>query len=285
MDSSSELLTTLGRRVRTARIEHDWTLADLAERSGLSRRFLSDLEAGRGNISVARLFAVGQALDLPLERLLAEEETTEGVHGLRRRLLTELETLDEVDLREACDWLRTRYASHEGYDKFALIGLRGAGKTSIGRRIAERLGLPFVELDQRVEHAAGMNLSDIFSIHGEEYYRRLEREALSTIVSGPGGVVIAASGGIVNDADAYSLLRSACYTIWLRAAPEHHWGRVVAQGDRRPMRGKPQAMAELRALLETRRELYARAHHQVDTSALGFDGAVEAVYEAIAQAG
>lgn len=280
-DSAAPLLQRLGQRVRAARSQQGWTLQTLAEESGVSRRFLGDLEAGRGNISVARLAQVGQALQVSVDRLLCEDRTGSAVDEvLRQRLLFELDGLDHSGMEEAIAWCRSRKQA-DAARKFALIGLRGAGKTTIGQQAAARIGLPFIELDQRVEEAAGMSLTDLFGFHGEPYYRRLEREVLATVLRRRGGAVLAASGGIVHQEETWSLLKDSCYTVWLEARPEDHWGRVVAQGDRRPMRGKPQAMAELRTLLDRRRPLYSQAHRSIDTSELGLDGSVEAVCAAI----
>lgn len=235
------LLQTLGRRVRERRHARGLTLAALAAESRVSTRFLSSLEAGRGNISVVKLDQVARALDVPIARLFADDDL-----GHPR-------------------------------EKIALVGLRGAGKTTIGRALADRIGTSFVELDQAIEEAAGMSLSDIFGIHGEPYYRRLERETARRILDARGPLVLAASGGVVTDPETWGLLRERCLTVWLRATPDDHWNRVVAQGDRRPMAGNPRAMAELRALLESRGPLYEQADRIVDTSARGLDRAIDEV--------
>lgn len=263
------LLPRLGRAVRARRAALDLTLAQLAERSGLSIRFLSDLEAGRGNISVSRLASVAAALSLPLERLFSEEIGTER-NDARSELIAACATLDDVDARDALEWLRTRRTAARRQEKIALVGLRGAGKTTLGKAVAKKLGVAFVELDREIENAAGMPLSDIFGFHGEPYYRRLEREQVKAAIARRGRAIIATGGGIVSDVESYELLRRSCFTVWLEASPEDHWARVVAQGDHRPMKGKPQAMAELRAILAARRDLYAKAHARVDTTGLGF---------------
>jgi XRE family aerobic/anaerobic benzoate catabolism transcriptional regulator len=231
---SEELLVALGRRARTLRVERGWTLREVAERSGLSQRFLVQLEGGRGNISVRRLADVARALETTPSALLDQS--------------------DEPD-----------------QPVVALLGLRGAGKTSVGRRLARRLRVPFVELDRRIEEAAELSLAELFSLHGEEYYRRLERETLQALLAKKRGMVLAAGGGIVASPDTYALLRRSAVTVWLRARPEDHWNRVVRQGDRRPMADHPQAMADLRALLAAREPLYAAADHTVDTSHVAVD--------------
>jgi XRE family aerobic/anaerobic benzoate catabolism transcriptional regulator len=241
MTDASHLLAGLGQRVRALRARHGFTLNELARRSGLSTRFLILVEAGTANISVMKLAGLAEALGTTASALLAGGES--------------------------------------GRPVIALLGLRGAGKTTIGRRLARRLRVPFVELDRQVEEAAGMSLAEVFALHGEEYYRRLERETLARVLDEAGGrrLVLATGGGLVTSPDTYALLRRRAMTVWLRADPEDHWNRVVQQGDRRPMADHPQAMAELRRLLAARQRLYAEADGSVDTSRLGVQGTVRAV--------
>ena len=146
----------------------------------------------------------------------------------------------------------------------ALLGLRGAGKSTIGRRLARRLRVPFVELDRRVEEAAGLSLDEIFALHGQDYYRRLERDALELLIADDRPAVVATGGGIVTSGETYAFLRRRALTVWLRAEAEDHWNRVVQQGDRRPMADNPEAMAELRRLLAERQPSYSEAAHVVD---------------------
>jgi len=223
------ILEVVARRVRHARGARGWTIRDLAERSGLSVRFLVQLESGDGNISVKRLDDVARALKVPAADLLTQD---------------------------AADAPRI----------VALLGLRGAGKTTIGRQLARRMHVRFVELDRRVEQAANMSLAEIFSLYGDEHYRRLEREALARVIEEQRATILATGGGIVTSADAYAMLKKAAVTVWLRAAPEDHWTRVVRQRDRRPMADRPEAMADLREILAAREPLYSAADHTVDTS-------------------
>jgi XRE family aerobic/anaerobic benzoate catabolism transcriptional regulator len=226
---SRSILEVVARRVRRARAARRWTIRDLAERSGLSIRFLVQVESGAGNISVKRLDDVARALTLSPADLL-----TDVVDDLPRLV--------------------------------ALLGLRGAGKTTVGRQLARRLRIRFVELDRRIEQAADMSLSELFSLYGEEHYRRHERDALTLLIQEGRATVLATGGGIVASPETYAQLKKHAVTVWLRAAPEDHWNRVVRQGDRRPMAHHPQAMADLRAILAAREPLYASAAHTVDTS-------------------
>lgn len=226
---TQQLLSAVGSRVRSRRLEQGATLKQLAKSASLSPRFLSQLEAGQANIAIGRLLQVADALQVPLQQLLAED----------RPLL------------------------------IGLLGLRGAGKSTLGPQIAAALGIAFVELDQRIEAAAGLGLSELFALHGEPYYRRLEGQCLAALVAEGHPCVVALPGGIVHDDEAFQHLRHHATSVWLRATPEDHMTRVLAQGDQRPMAESEDAMAELRAILAAREPLYAQADITVDTSAAG----------------
>jgi XRE family aerobic/anaerobic benzoate catabolism transcriptional regulator len=234
------LLARLGSAVRALRAAHGLSLGDLGSRSGLSSRFLSDLQAGRANISIVRLARLARALGTTVSRLVAAAEARDGT----------------------------------GPRVVALLGVRGAGKSTIGPKLATRLGVDFVELDRLVESEAGLALAEIFATHGETYFHRLEVDALRRFFARGRGAVLATGGGIVENADAWRLLAANAITVWLRASAAAHWSRVVRQGDPRPMAGRPAAKAELRRLLAKREALYRRAHHRVDTGRLGVAGSV-----------
>ncbi len=237
---ADDILAALGRRARAHRLARGWTLREVAERSGLSPRFLVQLESGRGNISVRRLADVAGALETTPAALLTREESP-------------------------------------GRPVIALLGLRGAGKTTIGRRLAKRRRVPFVELDKRIEQAADLSLGELFTLHGEDYYRRLERTVLQEVLNEGKPMVLATGGGLVASPETFAMLRRAALTVWLRASPEDHWNRVVRQGDRRPMADHPQAMADLRGLLAVREPLYAMADHTIDTSTAKVEAIVNTI--------
>lgn len=224
------MLGLVGARVRATRQGLELSRRALAERSGVSERFLAQLEAGEGNISLARFADVAAALGTTPADLLT---------GL------------------APDPRRTAVA---------LLGVRGAGKSSVGAALARRLGVPFVELDQQIEKRAGLRLGEIFELHGEAYYRKVERDVLKALLVKSAPMVVATGGSIVSDAANFAFLRARCTTVWLKARAEDHWNRVIQQGDQRPMGKNPHAFAELETLLSARAALYAHAHHTVDTS-------------------
>lgn len=220
----SQLLVSLGGRVRTLREQRGVTRRAFAQQTGLSERFLADLEAGKGNISVVNLDHVAKALGVRLVSLLEEDGETADARGV-----------------------------------ISLLGLRGAGKSTVGKALAQKLGVPFYELDRLVEAEAGMSLAEIFAIHGETYYRDVEKRALERFLAEHERAVLATGGGLVTSPDAFRVLMDRTRTVWLKATPEEHWDRVVEQGDTRPMANRPSAMAELKRRLKEREPLYSRA--------------------------
>lgn len=229
-DAEAAYLGRLGERVRAWRTEHGMTRKALAIASGVSERYLAQLEAGDGNISVLLLRRVGHAMQVPVEDLVREH----------------------VD------------SARDG--RIALVGLRGAGKSSLGAKLAQALQVPFVELDDEVEREAGTALGDIFSIYGQDAYRRFERRALERVLQQTPRAVIATGGSIVTEPQTYELLLKNCRCIWLKASPEEHMARVIAQGDMRPFKGRSAALDEIRQLLADRDRLYARSDAAIDTS-------------------
>jgi XRE family aerobic/anaerobic benzoate catabolism transcriptional regulator len=245
-------LQTVARNVRALRRGQALTLRELAGRASVSERFLVSVEAGSANVSVGRLADIAAALGSSLPALVGD-----GSAPTARSVARE---------------------------PVALLGLRGAGKTAIGQRVAARLGLPFAELDAAIAERAGMTLAELFSLHGVDYYRRLEARELDRVLSEPPHGIIATGGSIVTHHATYERLRRGSVTVFLRASAEDHWNRVVAQGDARPMANRSDAMQELRAMLRARRALYERADHVVDTSALGLERSVDAVVRIVRDA-
>jgi XRE family aerobic/anaerobic benzoate catabolism transcriptional regulator len=240
--ATMSFLETVGATVRSHRERRGWSRRELAEHSGVSERFLAQLETGSGNISLRRFSEVAHALGTTPSLLLAPAEAPASQRPI------------------------------------ALLGVRGAGKSSVGAALAKKLGIAFVELDQRIEAAAGLPLGEVFALHGEAYYRRVEREVLTSLLAEPAPMVLATGGSIVNDPTNYALLRARCRTVWLRATPEDHWNRVVAQGDQRPMAENPHAFEELRGLLVARARLYAQADREVDTTSRTVRQVVAAIH-------
>jgi XRE family transcriptional regulator, aerobic/anaerobic benzoate catabolism transcriptional regulator len=221
-------LSLLGDRVRAWRGEQRMTRKALAAASGVSERYLAQLEAGEGNISVLLLRKVARAMGVPVESLVREERPA-----------------------ERC---------------IALLGLRGAGKSTLGEKLAQSLDIPFVELDKEVEREAGAELGEVFAMYGQDAFRRFERRALERVLAQHDRAVIATGGSLVTDAGTYKLLRDRCTCVWLKASPEEHMARVIAQGDMRPFKGRSAALDEIRRLLADRDGLYGRADLVLDTS-------------------
>ena len=262
MTHTPEALThRIGSRVRLRRKGLGLPVRALAERSGVSARFLADVETGKANISVVKLAAVARALQMPLATLI--EPSRSGPRQAIDGLLADCTEDDLERVRDVVELTLQRRRPRV----VALLGIRGAGKSTVGQALAAELELPFVELDKRIEAEAGMPIGDIFTLHGEVYYRSLELRCLSAVVTSGTRCVVALPGGVIASEAARSLIRE-CTSIWLRAQPQDYWDRVFAAGDTRPMAGRENAMAELRALVERRAPLYANADLAVDTGGL-----------------
>lgn len=267
-------LAELGARVRAWRARRGMTRKALAADSGLSERFLADVESGKGNVSINSLEAAARALNISILDLLqdAPRPALARVHGLLSRL-------DDGQLDQAYSLLGSSFGMTDvlGRDKrVALIGLRGAGKTTLGAELAAQRGVPFVELDREIEREAGTSMNEILLLHGQAGYRRYERRALLRIAEDhPDGVVMTTGGSIVSERDTFDLLQSHFWCVWLKASPEEHMSRVVAQGDMRPFDAGDnakggatrEALDDIRRILASREALYARADAVVDTAA------------------
>ncbi|MDP2449723.1 MAG: helix-turn-helix transcriptional regulator [Polaromonas sp.] len=263
-------LTELGARVRAWRARRGVTRKALASDSGLSERFLADVESGKGNVSINSLEAAARALNISILELLqdAPRPALARVQGLLSRL-------DDTQLDQAYALLGSTFGLSDALgreQRIALIGLRGAGKSTLGLKLATERGVPFVELDREIEREAGTSMNEILLLHGQAGYRRYERRALFRIAEDHAdGVVMTTGGSIVSERETFDLLQSRFYCVWLKASPEEHMARVVAQGDMRPFtatRGATdEAMEDLRRILASREALYARADAVVDTAA------------------
>jgi len=280
-DGLDAYLTQLGERVRAARARRGMSRKILSQASGVSERYLAQLETGKGNISIALLRKVAHAMSVPVVDLVREgNERTVDLTLLIRKL--ERLGPDEVAIANQAlnDALGLGETAHR-MNRIALVGLRGAGKTTLGSILAEHLDVPFVELAREIERTAGMHIDHIFDLSGQSAYRRYERRALEDTLAAHPECVIATGGSIVSEPETYELLLDQCFTIWLRAAPEEHMNRVREQGDTRPMAESSEAMADLKRILETRHALYAKADIAVDTSNRSEDAALNALVSAL----
>ena len=268
-------LQRVGDRVRAARDQRGLTRKNLSQTSGVSERYLADLETGAGNASLMVLRRIATALQMDIDMLLsAHPDPTPGLSAA----IKVLSALPPEALIRAQRWLEIGLPEiRQNRGRIALIWLRGAGKSTLGRAVAEKLDVPFIELDREIERAAGMELSEIFALQGKTAYRQHELRCLEAIVAQHERAVIATGGSLVTEAAAYDLLLHTCHVVWLKADPESHMARVTAQGDLRPMSGNPQAMDDLRAILASRGALYARAHAIVDTSTATHNAAAEQI--------
>jgi XRE family aerobic/anaerobic benzoate catabolism transcriptional regulator len=263
-DAENEFLIALGKRVREIRERRGMARKILARDADVSERYLAQLESGDGNVSIVLLRRIALALGVPLTELLGNS----GASVEQRLIRRFLERLPEHRLEELIFRLMRDFGSEEAARKkrIALIGLRGAGKSTLGSLLAKELDLPFVELDKEIEREAGISLSEVFMLYGQSGYRRIELRCLERTIQNREHAVISVSGGIVSESDTYELLLAKCFTVWLRAAPEEHMARVAAQGDLRPMADNEEAMEDLRRILAARTPLYAKADAIVDTS-------------------
>lgn len=260
-------LTALGEHVRALRARRGLTRKAAAAASGVSERHLANLEGGVGNASILVLLQVAQALQCTLAELIGDVTTSSPEWLLIRELL---ETKDEATLHKVRlsigELLGTGGQSQQRSSRIALIGLRGAGKSTLGRLLANDLGFPFVELSREIEKLAGCSVAEIQSLYGMNAYRRYERRALEEALQIYSEGVFATPGGLVSEASTFNLLLSYCTTVWLQANPEDHMKRVIAQGDLRPMSSNPEAMQDLKDILSGREAFYSKAEFHVNTS-------------------
>jgi XRE family aerobic/anaerobic benzoate catabolism transcriptional regulator len=277
-------LAAIGREVRRHRAKRGMTRRQLAQASKTSERYLAQIESGAGNPSASIIRAIAQALDLSAAALLPEA-------GARGAILGLLARVPDGELPELAKLIEARVALAGNADRarrIALVGLRGAGKSTLGRMLAEHLGWPFVELDRVVEEEYGASIPDLIEMAGTATFRRHERSALDRVLAAHEAAVITTAGGIVADPETYALLLRRSHTVWIKARPDDHMSRVMAQGDFRPMAANREAnskgaMADLVAILEARRADYARAEAEVDTAGAGVGQSFAELLRIVAQ--
>lgn len=260
-----EFLRLFGERLRGERARRGMSRKLLADHAGISERYITQVESGRGNVSILILRQLASALGVPLTQLVEEERPTPEMALLQQFL----SRLSSTQLRDAyaslTDWFTSDTSQARPF-RIALIGLRGAGKTTLGKSASEATGLPFFELDREIEKLSGTSLGSIIELYGQHAYRRYEMEALQTLLEQHPQFIVAAGGGIVSETGSYELLLRQCFTVWVATSPQEHMARVIAQGDRRPMSGSAQAMEDLHRILGERTPLYARADLKIDTT-------------------
>ena len=265
-----DFLQLLGKRIRALRKRRARTRKILARDADVSERHLADLESGGGNVSVVLLNRIAAALQVSLAELFAPD-TDEGVE--KRLIQRFLERLPAHRLEDVVYRLMRDFGHEEKTRRLriALIGLRGAGKSTLGVRLGAHLDVPFIELDREIEKETGMPLAEIFSLYGQPGYRAIEKRTLERVMQEHDRGVISVGGGVVSEKESYDYLLSRCYTVWIKAQPEEHMSRVVAQGDFRAMAGRDRAMEDLRRILESREALYRMADMMLDTSGASVD--------------
>jgi XRE family aerobic/anaerobic benzoate catabolism transcriptional regulator len=284
-DSSSQTdyLRLLGERVREMRARRGMTRKILARDSGVSERYLAQLECGQGNISILLLRQIAQALDTPLQALVLDgpEPPVDLVHTTE--FLRRLPAAELVEARR----LLVKHFGGVDLDarrgRIALVGLRGAGKSTLGAMLADRLEAPFLELDRLIEQESGVSLSVIFDLYGQSGFRRLERRVLDQVIERYPRFVLATGGSLVSEPATFERLLTMCFTVWLRATPEEHMQRVIAQGDMRPMADNRESMSDLRRILDVREPLYRKADATIDTSGGSVEETLEMLQQSIRQ--
>lgn len=261
--SVEALIRRVGDRVRDVRKAQRLSRRELSERSGVSPRYLAKLEGGDGNISIGLLKKVALALDTPIEFFVMDEDAQAQATHQMLQLYARADAATRARVLHVLDPERTRVQKAQ---RLCLVGLRGAGKSTLGARIADAFDAPFIELNREIEKNAGMPVAEIIALYGQEGYRQLEANTLTGIIEAHQRAVVAVAGGIVSEDDTYSHVLSRFHTVWIKASAGDHMDRVRAQGDVRPMEGNPQAMIQLRQILKSREALYAQADHVLDTS-------------------
>ena len=280
-DPEAGFLEALGQRVRTMRALRGMSRKVLAKVSGISERYIAQLESGKGNVSIVLLRRVSNAMGAHLEDLIPAAEPTPD-WAIFRDLLRQATASQIAQAREVLAGGRAAANRKMSFSGIALIGLRGAGKSTLGKILANRIGWGFVELNKEIEAQNGLSVAEIIALYGQEGFRRLEQAALTQLLARREPMVLATGGGLVSEPLTFERILSSFYTIWVKADPEEHMARVRGQGDLRPMADDRSAMAELRNILASREPLYARASAVVDTAGLTVDAAAARLIDAVA---
>ena len=257
------LMDQVGQRVYAARKGKRLSRRELSERSGVSPRYIVRLEGGEGNISIGLLQRIAIALDKPIESLVSIDD---NIADDISRLIVRYQNADTATRANVLRVLDPEQLREHKAERLCLIGLRGAGKSTLGDQIGKALDLPFTELNQEIERSAGIPVSEVIAMYGEEGYRKLEADTIKTIIATRERLVLAVAGGVVEKPDTFAEVLGRFHTVWLKASPTEHMERVRAQGDLRPMAGNPQAMEQLREILVSRESFYGQAEHHLDTS-------------------
>jgi XRE family transcriptional regulator, aerobic/anaerobic benzoate catabolism transcriptional regulator len=265
LPSEKDFLSALGKRVRQLRNSRQMTRKTVSQQADVSERHLAQLEAGEGNVSIVLLRRIAAALQVSLGDLFAVQADAPAE---RQAILQFLDRLPPHRLEDVVERLTRDFVPEQETrrQRIALIGLRGAGKSTLGAQLAAQKKVPFVELDREIEKETGMPLAEIFSLYGQSSFRAIEKRTLERVLKEYDRVVLSVGGGIVSEKENYDYLLGSCYTVWVRAQPEEHMSRVIAQGDFRAMAGSDRAMEDLRRILEAREPLYRKADMHLDTS-------------------
>ena len=279
-DPETGFLEALGQRVRTMRALRGMSRKVLAKVSGISERYIAQLEGGKGNVSIVLLRRVSNAMGAHLEDLIPSAEPAPD-WAVIRDLLRKATPAQIAQAKDALAGGGRSTQRRSSFSGIALIGLRGAGKSTLGRMLAKKIGWSFVELNMEIEAQNGLSVAEIIALYGQEGFRRMEQAALTQLLARKELMVLATGGGIVSEPLTFDRILSSFYTIWLKAEPEEHMARVRRQGDLRPMADDRSAMAELRNILASREPLYARANAVVDTAGLGVDAAAARLGDAV----
>ena len=273
-------LITLGERLKLLRARRGLTRKALAQMAAVSERHVANVESGVGNASIQFLRQLCAVLNCSLAEMTGDETTSSPDWLMIREILRGRREDELAQARAAMGELFAQPASESSRRaRIALIGLRGAGKSSLGRLLADQIGAPFIELSSQIEQLAGCSIAEIHALYGQGAYRRYEQRALEELIRHYPRVVVATPGGVVAEPATFNVLLSHCYTVWLKASPEEHMGRVLAQGDRRPMSGNREAMEDLKRILESRAQFYSKADKTLDTSELSLEAAFAGLTE------